>query len=605
MVLDYSIAHQKYYWLSSIAQDFRSKKGKNMNTAGLSYGEDERLVEGRIDDAKGRPRVLLLVDRPGWAYDTAARSLVKYLGDEFEFRILYVVNQPDLLQWDFDVLYVFFWGETYHQKFNIDPNKVIKEISSHRWENEDFYGRLTAARAFETYLSDARTLTATSERLRNIFSEFSDVLLVPNGFDDQQFYNASRRVGKVKIGWAGNLSDPCKGVYEILEPAAGDDFQIEVAPGNLDHAAMQEFYNSIDVFCVASTAEGEPLTLIEAMAAGCFPVCVDVGIVPELVIHRQNGLIIERSVAAFSAAFQWCTANPEAIRRAGQNNALLMRQNRSWPRVVGYWRKALLKGLQQAGCYQGLTLGETAQERSASKSAMAVAKDNYYEHFKKMNPAGAHDETYSASLFYYKAELTALLPPDKMASILDVGAGFGHLMRFFLDNGYSKVGGVEIDRRLFEDCKAYIGDRADFLVQGDAIPFLLESNSSFDFISAYDIIEHFTMEEAIRLSQAIHEALRPGGVAVFRTPNMANVLGIYSRYIDITHQTGFTEFSLSQLLFQAGFSHVELKLPNWDPMHPLTPKLKESEAFHRQLFSLQDRATPKCFEKNIVVLARK
>ena len=65
---------------------------------------------------------------------------------------------------------------------------------------------------------------------------------------------------------------------------------------------MARFYNSIDVICVASTAEGDPLPLVEGMACGCFPVCVDVGIVPELVQSGVNGLIVDRTPAAFRAA---------------------------------------------------------------------------------------------------------------------------------------------------------------------------------------------------------------------------------------------------------------------------------------------------------------
>ena len=37
--------------------------------------------------APRKPRVLLLVDRPGWAYDAAARAIAKQLSDAFEFRI--------------------------------------------------------------------------------------------------------------------------------------------------------------------------------------------------------------------------------------------------------------------------------------------------------------------------------------------------------------------------------------------------------------------------------------------------------------------------------------------------------------------------------------
>ena len=292
-----------------------------------------------------KPRVLLLVDRPNWAYDTVAKAIRKRLQDEFEIEIAYVWENPDLNVWPFDLVYVFFWGETYHQSFVRDPRRVIKGISSHRWANEDQYGRLSAAEAAERYLADAATLTATSRRLQRIFSEVRPVLHTPNGFDPDHFHANPRPAGKVRIGWAGNEMDPCKGVADILRPAAGRDFDLHIAGGSLDQRQMLEFYNSIDVLCVASTAEGEPLTLVEGLACGCFPVVVDVGIVPELVRHNVNGLVVERSVAAFRGAFQWCAVNVERVRRTGLDNAREMLASRTWDTAAELRRAALRQAL--------------------------------------------------------------------------------------------------------------------------------------------------------------------------------------------------------------------------------------------------------------------
>ena len=288
-----------------------------------------------------KPRVLMLVDKRGWAYDTAAQAISKRLADEFEFRIEYVREQPDLSAWPFDLIYVFFWGETYHQKFVQDPSRVIKEISSHRWANEEQYGRLTSEQAAQRYLSDAGTLTATSHRLRDIFSAHRDVHWCPNGFEQAQFQAPARRTGPLRIGWAGNENDPCKGLKDVLQPAVGRDFELVTAGGDLGVAQMGEFYNQIDVLCVASTAEGEPLTLVEGMASGCFPVSVDVGIVPELVRHGRNGLMVNRTPSAFQSAFQWCRLNVGAVRRAGAENARTMLTSRRWDDVSIHWRRAL------------------------------------------------------------------------------------------------------------------------------------------------------------------------------------------------------------------------------------------------------------------------
>jgi glycosyltransferase involved in cell wall biosynthesis len=74
------------------------------------------------------------------------------------------------------------------------------------------------------------------------------------------------------------------------------------------------------------------------MACGCFPVAVDVGIVPELVKHRENGLIVERNASAFRQAFKWCRMNLAEVRRTGETNAESILATRTWEksnRVLG------------------------------------------------------------------------------------------------------------------------------------------------------------------------------------------------------------------------------------------------------------------------------
>ena len=34
-----------------------------------------------------KPRVLLAIDRPGWAFDNIAQALVRHLSDEFAFTV--------------------------------------------------------------------------------------------------------------------------------------------------------------------------------------------------------------------------------------------------------------------------------------------------------------------------------------------------------------------------------------------------------------------------------------------------------------------------------------------------------------------------------------
>ena len=79
-----------------------------------------------------RPRILFLADRPGWAFDINARGISEALKDHFEFRIEYVAKEPTLNAWEYDLLVVMFWGETYYRRFSPDSRKILKQVSSHR-----------------------------------------------------------------------------------------------------------------------------------------------------------------------------------------------------------------------------------------------------------------------------------------------------------------------------------------------------------------------------------------------------------------------------------------------------------------------------------------
>lgn len=614
---DYTEHKQWEYLIQSISLDCLRKLKKDIPTPTIEPPVITTDGKNSTWTAPRRlPRLLLLVDRPGWAYDAAAQAIKHYLSGSFEIKIEYVVNQPDLNTWPFDLIHVFFWGETYHQKFVSDRNKVVKEVSSHRWANESTYGCLSAEKMVQTYLADAATVTCTSRRLEGLLSPHIDINFTPNGIEPDKFGFKGRRYGPLRIGWAGNANDPCKGLHDIIIPAAGDTFELVIAAGNLSYEEMQNFYNKIDVLCIASIAEGEPLTLLEGMAAGCFPVTVNVGIVPELVQHGNNGLIVERSIESFQTAFQWCAKNLSYIRTKAQSISRHILETRNWEAIIPHWERVFWKALQRSGWAAPSVAEQPAAYRPATQemlkappspaepTGMAALKNNYFQHLQTMNPCNL-ERTYEASLFYYKAEILPNLPPDKGSNILDVGSGFGHLLRFILDSGYCSVGGVELDPQLYEVSKQYIGHRTKFLVHDDARSFLSNNKKTFDAIMALDVIEHFTLEEAMELAQLVCQALKPGGFALFRTPNMANVLGIYSRYLDLTHQTGFTEYSLQQLLLQSGFASTHLHLPAWDVSHPLTAKLAESRDFHIRLYSLQDRATPTCFEKNLVMIGRK
>lgn len=281
-----------------------------------------------------KPRIVFLMDRPQWAFDINAQAIIARLSDRYEFGRHFVhIEKPDLRPETFDLLFVCFWGEKVYQSFDIPPHKIIKQVASHRWENEEKYGLLTARQFVERDLSDCGLVTTVSQRLYDAVSTHRQrVYHCPTGVELKTFRMRRRRRGPMRVGWAGNVNDACKGLHDILIPACEGRFEFEYSPGNWNRRQMARFYNRIDVLVVGSTAEGEPLPLMEAMACGCFAVTVDVGIVPELVVNGQNGLVVERSIEGFRKGLQWCEQNLERIRQIGPVNAAAISLMRPWDR---------------------------------------------------------------------------------------------------------------------------------------------------------------------------------------------------------------------------------------------------------------------------------
>lgn len=557
-----------------------------------------------MQNTEVKPKVLILADKPGWAYDLSAQSLKKHLGDEFDISIAYVRDHPDLSSLSFDIIHVCWWGETYHIPFT-HPHQVVKEISSHRWQEKGPYGPKNPREFCREYLQDAHVLVATSKKLQALVSEVRPCFLTPNGFDER-IQAADDREGPLAIGWAGNAADPCKGLQDIILPAAQGLFEPQIAPGNLSFEEMCRFYAKLDILCVASTYEGEPLTLLEAMAAGCFPVCTDVGIAPELIRNGENGLIVPRTPEAFRNAFQWCMEHKDKVRAAGRQNSRDIQKARSWTQLKGAWRRAWKTALEASREYAEKTpqavSGHEAPAQQAStpeNSIMEQFKKTYSHHFAKMN--SIPEAAYSSAFFYYSSELAFLPSCLKKHNALDVGAGHGLLLRYLKEQGFTSLAGIDIDAELARQAAGYLEKYGVPVLNCNVFDFLPSRKEQYGLITAFDIIEHFSLEEGFKFLKTIYDALMPGGILVLRTLNMANLFGGYSRYMDITHQMGFTDRSLVEFVHQAGFSSANLYLPQWPKGHPLTEKFNESKKIHEYLFSLIDRTATQCFDKNIVV----
>lgn len=141
------------------------------------------------------------------------------------------------------------------------------------------------------------------------------------------------------------------------------------------------------------------------------------------------------------------------------------------------------------------------------------------------------------------------------ASILDVGCGNGSLLDLARQCGYTRLAGVDIS----PEQVAIARDRGlTNIACEDLIPYLTRTRSTFDAITAVDVIEHFDPGDVVRVLAGIRDALRPGGILILRSPNAEGPFGGRIRYGDLTHGLAFTRSSICQACLAAGYKDVEV-----------------------------------------------
>lgn len=73
-------------------------------------------------------------------------------------------------------------------------------------------------------------------------------------------------------------------------------------------------YSAADLFVIPSLEENLPNTIMESMACGTPVVGFEVGGIPEMVQHQQNGYLVKyRSVDDLARGIQWVLEQPEAV----------------------------------------------------------------------------------------------------------------------------------------------------------------------------------------------------------------------------------------------------------------------------------------------------
>lgn len=307
-----------------------------------------------------RPRVLLLSDVRGWAFDVNLRDMAEYLSDRFDFSYWYVIDEQPLPPAStYDAVYV-----PYH-RWNVVVNGDVprgRGLGSLRswWFTAEQPG--PPGDADVALVNSFRGFhVVTQHNYNEIATRCPQLRYLTNPVNMRRVGTATQVRGTIVASWNGNARHShaggadVKGFWSIVEPAcvqAGVPLvYAEYNTRRVAPEAMPAFYRQGNVAICASLYEGASNSIMEAMAAGQALISTDVGNVREMQESQLRHLgatgiiIVPRSATAIVEALTELRRTPARITEMGRCNRREIRERWSWTvwadRYASFLREAL------------------------------------------------------------------------------------------------------------------------------------------------------------------------------------------------------------------------------------------------------------------------
>ena len=148
--------------------------------------------------------------------------------------------------------------------------------------------------------------------------------------------------------------------------------------------------------------------------------------------------------------------------------------------------------------------------------------------------------------------------------ILDLGCGRGEWVELLWREGFA-ARGIDLNRVMVAECRerGLWVDEAEALACLRALP-----DASLGAVTGLHIIEHLPLTVLMDLLDEALRVVRPGGLAIFETPNPENLMvSAYNFYFDPTHRNPLPPRLSSFLLEGRGWTSVEILRLNPYPDH--------------------------------------
>lgn len=176
------------------------------------------------------------------------------------------------------------------------------------------------------------------------------------------------------------------------------------------------------------------------------------------------------------------------------------------------------------------------------------------------------ENKYRGSLADIRAKLRIYLPDVEAAylrtgekPVLDLGCGRGEWLELL--RSFDILGlGVDTNSYQIEEVLA-AGHNVKL---ADAVQTLKGAETgSYGAITAFHLVEHLPFETVLWLARESLRVLAPGGILLFETPNVRNVLvGATSFHNDPTHLRPLTDPVLGVMFETCGYEEIDIRLVN-------------------------------------------
>ncbi len=233
-------------------------------------------------------------------------------------------------------------------------------------------------------------------------------------------------------------------------------------------------------------------------------------------------------------------------------------------------------------------------------------KTNFYKkgYNKTLNYSNSYKEKKNY-INYFSKNYGQFIANKKDIRILDIGCGNGLFLEYLKGQGYNNILGIDLSQENIIICKG----KGLNVLEIDVFTYLNRNKEKFDLIVMNDIIEHILRDKVILLLKLIKLNLRNKGILLIKTLNMSNPVSLDTLYCDFTHQWGYSQKSIEQICFLAGFKNVEVKniiiYPNisfLDWIFPFIYKLIKIK--YKMIFTFYGKKGNNVFSKNLLCIAK-